>query len=500
MSRRWSECRQAARQGQLSHADLQQLLETQAAAGHWSRIQRWLPALVRHAVNAGERQGSAIALAAWCLRQRRSALALQLLAHVHWPEADAHAWLLRGQAAANAGDDTAAERHLIRAITLTGGQASAAYRLGQLHRSRGQFDQAATWFLASLSNDPDPFHIHNELQFTRCSDALLPDLVAFYAALCRRQPQRALAGQLHAHYLIKQGKQSQAIAESRRAARLDVGSLESWLAPATAAPTPPDFLILGTPKGGTTAVLRWLEQVPGLWCHPRKELHFFDGRYAYGEAWYCAQFPRFQADAGILRGEATPNYFSDPSTPQRVANLIPQARLVVLLRDPVRRAVSWVQHLQRLEGLEGSVSHWLEQELHQLEGLNPEQLAAQPRIGTGALQDSCYDLHWARWAQALPDNPPLMLSSDQLFRTPEPVLTELLRHLGLKLEAKPWLQHWQPRNVNPSAPASLSPQLRQRLAAFLARHSQQTLTRAKTPGATRHQPRWLIRKVHTWLL
>lgn len=483
MTRRWSECRKAARKGQLSHADLQQLLEMQAATGHWQRIQRWLPALVRHAVNAGERQGSAIAIAAWCLRQRRSALALQLLDIVNWTEVDANAWLLRGQAAANAGDDAAAERHLIRAITLPGGQASAAYRLGQLHRSRGQFDQAATWFLASLSNDPEPFHIHNELQFTRCSNALLPELVAFYETLCRRQPQRALAGQLLAHYLIKQGDQNRAISESRRAARLQLGQLESQLAPAAAAPTPPDFLILGVPKGGTTAVLRWLEQVPGLWCHPRKELHFFDGRFAYGQDWYSAQFPRFQNGAGILRGEATPNYFSDPRTPERVAALIPQARLVVLLRDPVSRAVSWVQHLQRLEGLEGSVDYWLEQELQQLEVLSPEQLAVQPRTGTGALQDSCYDLHLARWKQALPNNPPLLLSSDQLFSNPEPPLTRLLLHLGLKRSAHPWLQHWQPRNVNPSAPAPLPPQLRQRLAAFLQRHAQRTLTHAKKPDA-----------------
>ena len=481
MTRRWSQCREAARRGQLSHADLEQLLETQASAGHWQRIQRWLPALVRNAVNAGERQGSAITLAAWCLRQRRPQLAANLLTLVHWASADANAWLLRGQAAVNAGDDAASERHLIRAITLPGGQASAAYRLGQLERSRGQFDRAASWFLASLSNDPEPFHIHNELQFTRCSDALLPELVAFYETLCQRQPQRALAGQLLAHYLIKQGDQSRAISESRRAARLELGQLASQLAPAAASPTPPDFLILGVPKGGTTAVLRWLEQVPGLWCHPRKELHFFDGRYAYGEDWYCAQFPRFQDGAGILRGEATPNYFSDPRTPERVAALIPQARLVVLLRDPVRRAVSWVQHLQRLEGLEGTVAYWLEQELQQLEALSPEQLAIQPRTGTGALQDSCYDLHLARWMQALPNNPPLLLSSDLLFSDPEPQLNRLLQFLGQSAVARPWLGQWQPRNVNPAPPAALPPSLRLRLQAFLQKHSQQSLRKAQRP-------------------
>ena len=477
----WSDCRQAARSGQLSHSQLLQLLEQQAASGHWQRIHHWLPALIRNGIVTQERQGSAIAVAAWLQRQRRTSLAQELLALVHWADADADAWLLRGQVALSAGDTDTAERHLIRALVLPGGQATAAYRLGQLFRSRGQFDQAASWFLASLSCDPEPFHIHNELQFTRCSDALLPELVSFYEALCARQPQRALARQLLAHYLIKQGNAKRAIEESRQAARLELGPLSNQLAPASADPTPPDFLILGVPKGGTTAVLRWLDHVPGLWCHPRKELHFFDGRYAYGSAWYCAQFPRFQPGAAILRGEATPNYFSHPDTAARVAELMPQARLVVLLRDPLARAVSWVQHLQRLEGLEGSAAHWLELELQQLEPLTSAQLATQHRTGTGALQDSCYDLHLQRWQQHLPHNPPLLLSSDRLFAEPATELSRLLQFLGQTSDPSPWLQHWKPLNVNPSAPATVPEPLRQRLQAFFDRHCQQSLTISQGP-------------------
>ena len=476
MSLRWNDCRQAARSGQLSHSQLLQLLEQQAAKGHWRRIKRWLPTLLRHGIVTGERQGSAIAVAAWLLRQRRTSLAQELLSLVNWADADAHAWLLRSQVALISGDTDTAERHLIRALVLPGGQATAAYRLGQLFRSRGQFDQSATWFLASLSCDPEPFHIHNELQFTRCSETLLPELVSFYETLCARQPQRALTRQLLAHYLIKQGNAEKAIQESRQAARLELGPLSDQLAPADASPTPPDFLILGVPKGGTTAVLRWLDHVPGLWCHPRKELHFFDGRYAYGTKWYCAQFPRFREGAGILRGEATPNYFSHPDTAGRVAKLMPTARLVVLLRHPLARAVSWVQHLQRLEGLEGSVEHWLELELEQLEPLTPSELASHPRTGTGALQDSCYDLHLQRWQQHLPHNAPLLVSSDRLFAQPATELQHVLRFLDQPSDPTPWLDHWKPLNVNPNPTSALPGALEQRLNAFLSRHCQQSMT------------------------
>ena len=481
MSARWIDCRQAARSGQLNHQQLLQLVEAQATRGHWQRIYRWLPALIRYGIEPGERQGSAVAVAAWLLRQRQTALAQELLNLVDWVQADAHAWLLRGQVALSSHQPEQAERHLIRALVLPGGQATAAYRLGQLHRSRGQFDQAASWLLASLRCDPEPFYIHNELQFTRCSEELLPELVAFYEVACQQQPKRALVRQLLAHYLIKQGDAQRAIEESRQAARLELGALTQQLAPASADPTPPDFLILGVPKGGTTAVLRWLDHVPSLWCHPRKELHFFDGRYAYGSSWYCAQFPRFQDGAGILRGEATPNYFSHPDTAARVAALMPKARLMVLLRDPLARAVSWVQHLQRLEGLEGSVEHWLEHELQQLESLTPQELASHPRVGTGALQDSCYDLHLQRWQHQLPHNTPLLLSSDRLFQHPAAELSRLLQFLDQPGDPSPWLQHWKPLNVNPSAPAALPAALTTRLNAFLALHCQQSLTSAQAP-------------------
>ena len=97
------------------------------------------------------------------------------------------------------------------------------------------------------------------------------------------------------------------------------------------------------------------------WCHPRKELNFFDGFYCYGSSWYCAQFPRFRDTANILRGEATPNYFSHPEAAPRIAALMPDARMVVLL-DPLSRAISWLQHLRRLEGVEGTIEHWLQLE------------------------------------------------------------------------------------------------------------------------------------------
>jgi len=478
LNKHWRECRAAARQGKLQHKQLQQLLEAASAAKRWDRIRHWTLPLLKFAISEGEREGSAVACAAWLLQQRHPELARDCLELVNWQSADAQTWHLRSCVAKSLGLATEEQQHLIRTLVLPGGLPIATYRLGQLHRARGDFDQAAAWFLASLRCNPELFDIHNELQFTRCSESFLPELVDFYTQLCdQQQPQRALPRQLLAHYLLRQGRTKEAIRESRLAARLELGPLSEQLHNEKAAPTPPDFVIIGVPKGGTTSLIRWLNHCPNLWCHPRKELHFFDGNFNLGQEWYCAQFPRFTDDAKVLRGEATPNYFSHLQTPERFATLMPHGRAILLLRDPVQRALSWVRHLQRLEGLEGSLDHWLTLELDQLEALSSEELLHHPRIGTGALQDSCYDVHLRNWQKHIDvSKQMLVLSSESLFETPASQLQQVLSFLDQPDDPSPWMNEWRAVNVNPGVPEQVSPGLSKRLEEFLYARCQKAMT------------------------
>ncbi len=128
----------------------------------------------------------------------------------------------------------------------------------------------------------------------------------------------------------------------------------------------PDFLVPGVPKAGTTALHAALSRHPGLFMSPIKEPKFFltDGppptRGGPGDAltyrehvWqrdaYEALFDA--APPGTLRGESTPLYLYDAAAMSRVHALIPDAKLIVILRDPVERAHSNWTHL-RSAGLE----------------------------------------------------------------------------------------------------------------------------------------------------
>ena len=109
----------------------------------------------------------------------------------------------------------------------------------------------------------------------------------------------------------------------------------------------PDFLIIGTEKGGTTSLFRYLAQHPAVVEPDAKELHHFEPRRPLPLWEYRLRFPsatemrsRSSPTQPAITGEATPNYLFLPYVPARVRAALGDVPLVVLLRDPVERAWS----------------------------------------------------------------------------------------------------------------------------------------------------------------
>jgi hypothetical protein len=110
---------------------------------------------------------------------------------------------------------------------------------------------------------------------------------------------------------------------------------------------PPDFVGVGVQRCGTTRWIRLIASHPEvIWPPSAKELHYFDRFYVGG--WterdiegYHRYFPR---DEQRKVGEWTPLYMTAPWVPPLLAQAAPQARLLVLLRDPIERYLSGLQH------------------------------------------------------------------------------------------------------------------------------------------------------------
>lgn len=201
----------------------------------------------------------------------------------------------------------------------------------------------------------------------------------------------------------------------------------------------PDFLVIGAMRAGTSSLYRYLGAHPAVTPSLRKEVEYFTRWYHRGEGWYRAHFPLALGSAGRRTFEATPYYLCYPHAPERARDLLPDARFLVVLREPVARAVSHHRHLARL-GIETlSFEEAVAREPERLAG-EWERMLAEPGYVSrrhhlfSYVDRGHYAAQLRRWLDAYPRDRFLVLEHDELFQVPEAGFQEILRFLDLS----PW--------------------------------------------------------------
>jgi hypothetical protein len=114
----------------------------------------------------------------------------------------------------------------------------------------------------------------------------------------------------------------------------------------------PNFLVIGAMKGGTTSLYRYLRVHPQIFMSPFKEPLFFSSNWDRGLEWYERHFDKAGQAAAV--GEASTEYTAYPQhsgVADRIAKLLPEVRLVYLLRHPIDRMMS-EYHYNLVRGLE----------------------------------------------------------------------------------------------------------------------------------------------------
>jgi Sulfotransferase domain len=177
----------------------------------------------------------------------------------------------------------------------------------------------------------------------------------------------------------------------------------------------PNFLVIGAAKAGTTSLYHYLRAHPQVFMAETKELNFFvetDG-WAKGTSWYERQFDG--AGAAVAVGEASPNYSKYPlfpGVPQRIARLIPEVRLIYLVRHPVERFRSgYLDEVRR-----GRQRNPIESTLDS----NPGYLAA-----------SRYAMQIEQYLEHFPRDQLLVITSEDLKRQRAATMGVVHRFLGV---------------------------------------------------------------------
>jgi len=188
--------------------------------------------------------------------------------------------------------------------------------------------------------------------------------------------------------------------------------------------TLPDFLIIGAQRSGTTSLFNWLTSRPDVGRPFKKEVHYFDLNYHRGLGWYRSHFPIRRK--GRISGESTPYLLLHPLAPDRAARDLPETRFVVVLREPVERAISAYWHRrQRLAGRGEPIDESLEEALER-ESEAVDVLGERVARGEVSLEHMAYSFvrrgeyapQLERWFAAVGRDRVLVLEAERLGADP----------------------------------------------------------------------------------
>lgn len=199
----------------------------------------------------------------------------------------------------------------------------------------------------------------------------------------------------------------------------------------------PHFLIIGVARSGTTALHSYLRQSPQVFMPWLKEPNFFAYRdkalavqgpgadFINNSVTRLADYQALFAEAppGAICGEASPLYLYEPDAPRNIRELVPEARLVCIVRNPIEQAFSHYLYARKLrvETLE-SFAEALQRE--------DERAAAgwQPLFGYSRFARFAEQLD--RYLALFPREQVLLLTYDRFLVEPQAVVSDIMGHIG----------------------------------------------------------------------
>ena len=196
----------------------------------------------------------------------------------------------------------------------------------------------------------------------------------------------------------------------------------------SAARTLPGFVVIGGMRCGTSSFFDWIAKHPDVQQPSTKEIHFFDVHYARGEQWYRSHFP-LRAQGGTTF-EATPSYLAHPDAARRAATVIPDARMIVILREPAERAWSHYRFRRSLGHETRSFEEAVNAELADPAPDSFENFRSAGQIPY--LVAGRYAEQVERWNAAFGSDQILIIDADRMFTDPEAVLEQVEDFLGLR--------------------------------------------------------------------
>ena len=219
----------------------------------------------------------------------------------------------------------------------------------------------------------------------------------------------------------------------------------------------PHFMLIGAQKSGTSSMFAYLKQHPQIIRPAFKEPYYFDRHYHRGLSWYGCNFPARSTLDRLndrharphLTFEATATYVFDDRVPDRIASDVGTRKFIVLLRNPVDRAISAYWHARRMGRETRSLDDALKSDLerHEAETASGDSDVLRPGSAStraAYLRRGIYHRWIAQWQRTFSPASLLVLQSEEMFADPRSVMGRVFDFLDLPAAGK---INFEPQNV-----------------------------------------------------
>lgn len=343
------------------------------------------------------------------------------------------------------------------------------YYLAQALSRQQQWQEAIAAYRQAIVLDPHYYWAYEFLSDVLLNQGQIEDCITLWQQGIEHNPHASGFHRGLGDALTQQGQISEALGIYQTASQLLIQkSHPHFQQPNAATPASPHFIILGITKGGTTSLYDYLTQHPQILPALRKEVRFWHDNPTFERSlsWYLAQFPAIALDQPYITGEATPAYIRVPIAGERLAQVFPQTKLILLLRNPIDRAISHY-YMNVREGKEHrSIEAAFFSELEFISTHSEADWMVE-QTHFSYLRRWIYLTMIERWMQFFPKEQFLILKSEDFFTDPSSTVNQVFQFL----EVAPYtLPAYSTRNEGYYTPISSS--LRSALGDFFQPHNQ----------------------------
>ena len=345
------------------------------------------------------------------------------------------------------------------------------YQLGKLLRAKSRFPEAISAYCKSIELDPNFKNAYIDLQYTPVAQKQSTRLIEFYRQIVTQHPEITIAWGNLGDALTQQDLVTEAIDCYRTCSYQTAIQTYPYLAKLDwkkQKETGPDFIIAGASKCGTSSIYYYLSRHPQILLSHTKEIDFYWTNYRRGIDWYLAHFPTITDRPDFITGEATPNYLRFPQVAQRIKDTFPQTKIILLLRNPVDRAISWHYHKLNTGLTSESLSTAIATEIARLATVTEAEITNTGFYNPDNIMSSLYIYKIKPWIELLGRDRFLILKSEDFYLDPLQQMEQVFEFLNLPncpLDNYP--------KVNAGSYNRVDPELRKTLSEYFTPYNRQ---------------------------